>query len=75
MERAIAIDEKHFDPDHPTFATRYNNLAHICKAEGDRAAACDNFKKALAILRTHFPDTHPHIQTVLHSMKTAGCGE
>jgi len=74
MERAIAIQSKHFAPDHPTFATRYNNLAHICEDEGDRAAACANFKKALGILRKHFDENHPHVKSVRKRMGQAGCG-
>jgi len=74
MERAIAIESKHFAPDHPTVATSYNNLAGICYHEGDRAAACANFKKALAIFLKHFDDNHPNVKSVRESMKNVGCG-
>jgi len=59
VERGFRRPDSHFAPDHPTFATRYNNLAHICKHEGDRATACANFKKALAIPLKHFDETTP----------------
>jgi len=42
--------------------------------EGDRAAACANFKKALAIFLKHFDDNHPHVKSVRKSMQAVGCG-
>jgi len=42
--------------------------------EGDRAAACANFKKALGILRKHFDENHPHVKSVRKRMGQAGCG-
>lgn len=68
MERSIAIDEKNFPPDHPTLATRYNNMGHVELAEGNRAEACRMFRRALDILRRHFADDHPHVRIVQATM-------
>jgi len=75
VERRFRRPNSHFAPDHPTFATRYNNLAHICKHEGDLAAACAKFKKALAIPLKHFDENHPTVKSTRKSMQAVGCGE
>lgn len=49
MEKAIAIQAKHFAPDHPTCGISYTNLATICYYEGDLDAACANLKNGLTI--------------------------
>jgi len=64
MERAIEIDQKHFDPDHPNLATRYNNLAHIELEEDKREAACRLWRRAHGILTKHFNDDHPRVRAV-----------
>ncbi|HZZ43625.1 MAG TPA: tetratricopeptide repeat protein [Tepidisphaeraceae bacterium] len=63
MERAIAIGEKHFDPDHPTLATRYSNLATILQAVGDLPAARTHMERAIAIEQKHFDPGHPTLAT------------
>jgi uncharacterized Rossmann fold enzyme len=50
-------------------------LAGICFSEGDRAAACANFKKALGILLQHFGEDHPHVKIVRRGMQVAGCSD
>ena len=69
MERAIEIEEKHFDPNHPTLAVRYNNLAHIALAEGKRAEACGLWRRAHAIVTKHFDADHPHVRVVEDSLR------
>ncbi len=55
--RAIAIDSKHFPPDHLTFAYRYSFLAAIKQAEGDLTGAKTNIESAIAIESKHLaPD-------------------
>jgi len=45
-ERALAIDENVYGPDHPTVATLANNLGLILKAKGDLAGAQRYLQKA-----------------------------
>jgi tetratricopeptide (TPR) repeat protein len=70
MKRSIAIKDKHFDPDHPVLAIRYNNLAHIERADGNRSKACELWHKARAILRKHFDRSHPDVVLVEKSLNT-----
>ena len=74
MERSIAIDEKHFDPDHPALATRYNNLAWIELDDDNTAGACELWRRTLEILLKHFDDDHPHVKTVRETL-ALHCGE
>ena len=67
--RAIDIDQKHFDSDHPNLATSYNNLAHIALAEGRRDEACTQFRRAYAIFIQHFPSDHPSVKKVTNSLE------
>ncbi len=61
MEAAIAIQEKHFPPDHPTLAISYSNLALILKDLGEYAAARQRMEAAIAIFEKHFPPDHPNL--------------
>jgi tetratricopeptide (TPR) repeat protein len=63
MERAIAIDEKHSAPDHPTFAIRYSNIATIQKDQGDLPGARRSMARAIAIDEKHFAPDHPTFAT------------
>jgi len=49
QERALAIDEAAYDPDHPTVARDLNNLATILQDLGDLAGARPLQERALAI--------------------------
>src|SRR5258708_4150570 len=49
LERALAIDEAAYGPDHPHVATRLNNLAGILRDLGQPAAARPLQERALAI--------------------------
>jgi tetratricopeptide (TPR) repeat protein len=59
MDRAIQIDEKHFDPDHPNLAVRYSNLATILKDLGDLPQARRHMQRAIEINQKHFDPDHP----------------
>ncbi|MBK8913947.1 MAG: tetratricopeptide repeat protein [Phycisphaerales bacterium] len=63
MERAIAIESKHFAPDHPTFATSYSNLALIQRAQGDLPGARASMERAIEIDSKHFAPDHPTFAT------------
>jgi tetratricopeptide (TPR) repeat protein len=59
MERAIAIELKHFEADHPTLATSYCNLGMILKDLGDLSGAKAQMERAIAIEEKHFDPDHP----------------
>jgi len=60
-ERALAIDERAFGPDHPEVATDVNNLGSVLKALGDLAGARAAFERALAIDERAFGPDHPNV--------------
>ena len=67
-ERALAIAEAAYGPDHPDVATRLNNLALILRDLGDPAAARPLAERALAIAEAaHGPD-HPDVATGLNNL-------
>ena len=49
LERALAIDEAVYGPEHPEVATAVNNLGGVLYAQGDLAGARASFERALAI--------------------------
>ncbi len=48
-ERALAIDEAAYGPDHPEVAIRVNNLGSVLRDLGDLAGARAHYERALAI--------------------------
>ena len=61
FERALAIDEKAFAPDHPHVAVAINNLGMVLQDEGDLAGAKAAFERALAIDERAFGPEHPNV--------------
>jgi Flp pilus assembly protein TadD len=61
MEQAIAIEKKHFEPDHPKLAISYSNLAAILYDLGDLAGARRRIEQAIAIGEKHFEPDHPKL--------------
>ena len=59
-ERALAIDETAFGPDHPNVAIRVNNLGSVLRAEGDLAGARAAYERALAIFEKVLGSDHPN---------------
>ena len=64
VQRALAIDEKVFGPDHPNVARDVNNLGMVLQALGDLDGARKAFERALAIIEKVLGPDHPHAQTV-----------
>jgi len=60
-ERALAIDERAFGPDHPEVATDVNNLGMVLQDLGDLAGARAAFERALAIDERAFGPDHPNV--------------
>jgi tetratricopeptide (TPR) repeat protein len=77
-ERALAIDERAFGPDHPNVATDVNNLGSVLQDLGDLAGARAAFERALRILEKFLPPEHPYIRTArgnLESLDRVARGE
>lgn len=63
MERAIAIEQRHSAPDHPTLAYGYSNLGLIQKNQADFPAARASIERAIDIQQKHFAPDHPTLGT------------
>ncbi len=59
LRRAIAIEEKAYDADHPTLATSYSNLAVVEQALGNLAEARSLLRRAIAIEEKAYDADHP----------------
>ena|SRR6478752_5796186 len=59
-ERALALSETAYGPEHPAVGTRLNNLAWILRELGDFAAARPLAERALALAETAYGPEHPH---------------
>jgi tetratricopeptide (TPR) repeat protein len=68
FERALAICEKTFGPEHRYAATRLNDLARLLQAQGDLAAALPLFERALAIWEKNFGPEHPETAVSLNNL-------
>ncbi len=61
---SISIGEKTLGPEHPTLATRLNNLAQLYQATDRYGEAEPLFQRAVAILVKALPAGHPNLVTV-----------
>ena len=60
-ERALAIHEAAYGPEHPDVAIGVNNLGGVLKDLGDLKGAKRNYERALAIQETVYGPDHPHV--------------
>ena len=60
-ERALAIDEKVYGPEHPDVARDANNIGTILYAQGDLAGALEWTKRGLAIDEKVYGPEHPDV--------------
>jgi tetratricopeptide (TPR) repeat protein len=60
-ERALAIDEAAFGPDHPNVATDVNNLGGVLRDLGKLAGALAAYERALAIDEAAFGPDHRNV--------------
>ena len=67
-ERALAIDEAAFGPDHPNVAIRVNNLGWVLQNLGDYAEARVAYKRALAINEATLGTDHPDVATTVSNL-------
>jgi len=67
-ERALAIQEKAFGPEHLEIATSLNNLAALYWTRGNYARAEPLYKRALAIQEKVFGPEHPAVAESLNNL-------
>jgi tetratricopeptide (TPR) repeat protein len=60
-ERALAIEEKVYGPDHPNVAIEVNNLGSVLRDLGDLQGAKKHFVRALAIGEKFYDPDHPQV--------------
>ena len=70
FEKALKIDLKAYDENHPKVATYYNNLGAAWKSLGEYKKAIDYYEKALKILEKKLGKKHPHIITVRKNLES-----
>jgi len=58
-ERALVIDEKIYDKEHPKIANTVHNLAVLYQAKGDYAQSKLLFERSLTMIRKFFENDHP----------------
>jgi tetratricopeptide (TPR) repeat protein len=66
LERALAITEAAYGPDHPYVATGLNNLATVLMDLGQPEAARPLQERALAIYEVAYGPDHPYVATGLN---------
>ena len=59
LERALAVYEAAFGPDHPNVARDVNNLGLVLRDLGDLDGARATYERALQIRREFLGDDHP----------------
>ena len=67
-ERALAITETAYGPEHPDVGIALNNLASVRWYLGDFAAARPLAERALAIAETAYGPEHPDVGTALNTL-------
>src|ERR1039457_4145485 len=70
LERALAITEAAYGPDHPTVAIRLNNLALIWRDLGEPGTARPLAERALAIDEAAYGPGHPEVAIRLNNLAT-----
>jgi tetratricopeptide (TPR) repeat protein len=68
LERALAIHEKAYGPDHPTVATCLNNLGLVLRDLGDLARARAHYQRALTIDEKAYGPDHPTVATRVNNL-------
>ena len=71
LERALAIEERHYGPEHPQVATTLANLGNAYGALGDTARKKALLERALAIQERHYGPEHPEVAITLGNLGNA----
>jgi tetratricopeptide (TPR) repeat protein len=70
-ERALAITERHYGPEHPNVATTLMNLGNALGALGDAEGSKTYYERALAIKECHYGPEHPNVASTLNNLSVA----
>jgi tetratricopeptide (TPR) repeat protein len=68
LERALAIDEAAYGPDHPDVTAALNNFALVLRDLGEPGAARPLQERALAIDEAAYGPDHPYVATDLNNL-------
>jgi tetratricopeptide (TPR) repeat protein len=68
FERALAIAEAAYGPDHPDVATNVGNLASVLRELGDLAEARRGFERALSIAEAAYGPDHPTVAAGVNNL-------
>jgi tetratricopeptide (TPR) repeat protein len=71
LERALAIEERHYGPDHPEVAITLTNLGNAYGDLGDTKKKHELLEQALAIKERHYGLDHPNVATTLNNPSSA----
>jgi Tfp pilus assembly protein PilF len=66
LERALAINERHYGPDHPNVATTLTNLGIVYGRSGDTQKSRELLERALAIKERHYGPDHPEVKQLIY---------
>ena len=70
FQRALAIDEKAFGPDHPNVAIAVDNLGLVLKDLGDPEGARTHFQRALRIFEHFLGKEHSNTLIVRRNLES-----
>jgi tetratricopeptide (TPR) repeat protein len=71
LERALAIKEAVYGPDHPSVAVTLTNLGNAYQELGDRPRAIQLYERALAIDEAGYGPDHPNVAVTLINLGNA----
>ncbi|MEM7383229.1 MAG: tetratricopeptide repeat protein, partial [Bacteroidota bacterium] len=70
-EKALAIDEQRYGPNHPYIARTLHNLGNAQYALGEATEAVSYFERALGIWNKVYGPNHPHVALALSNLGLA----
>ena len=68
FERALAILEARFGPDHPSVAATLNNLGNVLRGLGELRAAHTHYQRALTSFEARLGPDHPDVARSLNNL-------
>ena len=72
LRKALASDEKTFEPGHPSIASRQSNLALVLRDLGQLEEARDLLRKAYRVYLDRFGPDHPHTRIIKGNLERLG---
>jgi tetratricopeptide (TPR) repeat protein len=71
LVRVLAINERHYGPDHPEVAPTLVNLGNAYESLGDSQKSRELLERALTINERHYGPDHPEVATTLANLGNA----